>query len=46
MFQAVTVYTFLKTKVPFHLQNKDEKIVLHFCELLKKRRICPVAVVR
>lgn len=30
MFQALTVYKFLKTKVPFHLQNKDEKIVLQF----------------
>jgi len=43
MFLAVTVYMFLKTKVPFHLQNKNEKIVLHCCELLRKTRVCPVA---
>lgn len=43
MFQAVTVYMFLTTKVPFHLQNKDEKIGLHFCELLRKTKVCTVA---
>lgn len=42
MFQSVTVYTFLKTKGVIPLAKKDEKIVLHFCELLRKMRVSPV----